>query len=70
MDDEERQVQLIVNAAQATTNDLSLAGKHLAATNVSALIQLARVLWTRLHPPVAEAPPEAPAKEPRHLESV
>ena len=67
--DEEKQIQLIMDAAQGTANDLSLAGKHLAAVNVMALIQLARVFWTRLQPPAM--PAVEPPPEPRaHLESV
>lgn len=68
--DEEAQVKLIMEAAQGTANDLSLAGKHLAAVNVTALIQLARVFWTRLQPPQPEPAVEEPVKEPHRLESV
>lgn len=65
--EEQKQVQAIVDSAQAAANDLSFLGNHIAASNVAALIQLTRVLYTRLNPP---KPVEEPAKEPHRLESV
>lgn len=59
---EQRQVQAIVDAGQLVANELSLTGQHLAAANVQALIQLVRVLWTRLQPP-AEVPNDPPKLE-------
>jgi hypothetical protein len=52
---EEEQVQAIVDGAQNAANDLSLTGQHVAALRVVGLVQLARVMWTRLGtpPPVA-----------------
>lgn len=57
------QVQTLIGGAHEAADNLSLAGEHLPAARIQALIQLTRVLWTRLHPPApaAEAvPPDPP----------
>lgn len=60
---EQEQVQAIADGAQFVANELSLAGQHVSALRVAGLVQLARVLWTRLNPPKADEPPVAPKKK-------
>jgi hypothetical protein len=60
---EEQQIQAIADGALGVANDLSLAGQHVSAAKVAALIQLARVLWTRLQETPAAPAPEAPKLE-------
>jgi len=56
------EVQAIVVGAEQAAAELSLSGKHVAAARVQGLVQLARVLWTHLHPPAPAVPqPEPPA---------
>lgn len=55
---EAEQVSAIVSGGASVVDRLSLEGRHLDAGRVSALVQLARVLWTRLQSPPPEVAEE------------